>query len=230
MPSQSTQRSRIVCSPPVISDGHSVQASFRFLGPIEAEPEQKVLVELHPDRVVRVDAGGEQPIVLFRFHEAPRPPQPFTILRETGHLAPKAPDDRPGLLVEGHQAIDHRPVVDGVSVVVRDPAGPDLPVVCRSGAASGSGAETGRRRPGPPPRSGAGQPEPLVGLGPARGREHEHRPAPDREPRVHQPVAPLRPVRRRPPHPQLVQHDIVVAHRSLIHTVKVRTPGPGGCR
>ena len=91
-PSQSTHRSRTDWLPSSLRDRPS--PGTRLIRhdssrPLEPEPEQQVLVQLHPDRVVRVDAGREQPVVLPVLHPPPRRPQPLTIRHKSGHLLPE---------------------------------------------------------------------------------------------------------------------------------------------
>ena len=96
-----------------------------------AEREQQILVQLHPDRVVRVDAGRREPLVLALVD--PLSARRAVAARYASKRAtcPCRRAGRPGATrsSSGAQPVDHRPVVRGVAVVVGHAAGPHLPVV-----------------------------------------------------------------------------------------------------
>jgi hypothetical protein len=86
-------------------------------------------VQLHPYRVVRVEPGRGEPLRLAVVDACQRRPEPRTVCGEAIDRSAEARRDGPDPLVERMQAIEHRPVVARVAVIVGNAARPHLPVV-----------------------------------------------------------------------------------------------------
>lgn len=86
-------------------------------------------MQLHPDRVVRVEPRRREPFGLALVDARQRGAQPGTVRGEAIDRATDTRRDGPDPLVERVQAIDHRPVVAPVAVIVGTAPGLYLPVV-----------------------------------------------------------------------------------------------------
>src|SRR5205085_11783578 len=93
-----------------------------------AEREQQILVELHPHRVVRVDAGRREPLVVAVFDALARGAQPASVAAESIEVARDARDERAHAVVDRREAVEDRPVVLGILVIVGRAARPHLPI------------------------------------------------------------------------------------------------------
>ena len=99
-------------------------------------------MQLHPHRVVRVEPGRGEPLGLSGLDVRQRRPEARTVGREAIDGAPEAGCDGRDALVERVQAIEHRPVVARVAVIVGNAARPHLPVAADAQQLSVQGQET----------------------------------------------------------------------------------------
>ena len=89
-------------------------------------------MELHPHRVVRIDARRCEPVGFAGVDATAGGPQPGPVVGESKERATQGGNDRADAVVDRIHAVDDRPVVARVAMVVGHTARSDLPVAAHA--------------------------------------------------------------------------------------------------